>query len=437
MSYFPFGKNVSLENANHVFSEYLQPQTRLSAPFSWRGIFLAQKTSLRMSDDVAVGVASMEIPENIDLSISFGDFTAWIESAPTEVLERALEIAKEEVSSKAAWISRADYVIKKMDLEKALKERERLKEWKEGEEASILWEFSGQAIHWPCSITKKTNFLRVKVLDETGLVELQDCTTGEEYISPLRQLIQTKPREPAGEKASFIHSVTFETAGRRLTFSQTNEKEKLDVGETLEWELVFEKEEGELQLAVPGLPSFYTLQLENNSGPLKEVAGSRIEGVSLKARQPWHQAPEPLPLPDTGVLQEGSDLGKCDSSLSFRNCHEESKGISIFAKVCHVDDAEEQCPTALATVFCHPGRASPAAKLPSGVYHIRIAEGHKWEGEGGGELATFYGEKYLFGPAGVYLKESKATVLNPNTDLTFNYPAGTEGSLERISQTTF
>lgn len=82
------------------------------------------------------------------------------------------------------------------------------REWEVGDRASIAWEDEGLHIFWPGTITRKENFVRVRVMDETGLVEMKDCsTTG--YISPQCQHVQTERHEKYS--SLFVHSVQFKT----------------------------------------------------------------------------------------------------------------------------------------------------------------------------------------------------------------------------------
>ena len=146
-----------------------------------------------------------------------------------------------------------------------------------------------------------------------------------------------------------------------------------------------------------------------------------------------HVAPEPVEWPKTGVLlQQSGPL--CNSRIGFKNCYKESTGIAIFVKVCAFEDRNEERPKALAKFFCHPGCQTDGADLPFGLYHIRVASGHDWQGDPD-KKAGWYGEKYLFGPAGSYMKDSHVTDLQRNINLTIRYPAGDEGTLVSIDQT--
>ena len=143
-----------------------------------------------------------------------------------------------------------------------------------------------------------------------------------------------------------------------------------------------------------------------------------------------HVAPEPVEWPKTGVLlQQSGPL--CNSRIGFKNCYKESTGIAIFVKVCAFEDRNEERPKALAKFFCHPGCQTDGADLPFGLYHIRVASGHDWQGDPD-KKAGWYGEKYMFGPAGSYMKDSAMTKLEPGTNLTISYPAGDDETLVRI-----
>ena len=144
---------------------------------------------------------------NTIVAKDFDDFSTWVKTAPRGSLSKALEIAEAKVHE---WIK------KKMELESALRQipddpidPEPQREWEEGDKASFEWKDEGVHIFWPGTITKKRNFVRVRVMDETGLVEMQDCSTGTDYISPLRQHIQTEPHEEYD--SLFVHSVSFKT----------------------------------------------------------------------------------------------------------------------------------------------------------------------------------------------------------------------------------
>ena len=360
---------------------------------------------------------------------NFDDFSKWAASAPRASLSQALEITKEKVHE---WIK------KQMELESALEKnsdpgspgkgiqentpdfREKVtqREWKEGDRASIAWEDEGVHIFWPGTITKKQNFVRVRVMDETGLVEMQDCSTGTDYISPLRQHVLTERDKE--DPSAFVHSVSFKTQTAThiitSTLTVTNKEEKLAVGKILEWEF---------NSRVPGLPNWFSFQLDGEGG-----CKSKLEGAQFEEYKSWHIAPDPIQWPPNGVLLE--QVGS--SRLGFENCYEKSTGIAIFVKVCAFEDRNQVQPTALAKVFCHPGcKTEIGASLPAGLYHIRVAEGHKWEGDPD-KKAAFYGDKYLFGPAGFYMKDYNPTQLKPLTNLTISYPAGGGGTLISISQ---
>eukprot|EP00438_Fugacium_kawagutii_P032129 Skav200608 [mRNA] locus=scaffold879:152265:153053:- [translate_table: standard] len=259
-------------------------------------------------------------------------------------------------------------------------------------------------------------------MDDTGLVEMKDCsTTG--YISPHRQHVQTKRHEEYSNSLLFIHSVQFKTQTATHiitnTFSVTNGEEKLAVGKILEWEF-----DGR----VPGLPYWFSFDLDGDGGRM-----SKLEGIQFHEYKASHIAPEPMKWPQTGVLLEQVGASSL-SRLGFENCHEKSSGIAIFVKVCAFEDRNEVQPKALAKVFCHPGcKTEIGASLPAGLYHIRVAEGHKWEGDPD-KKSAYYGQKYLFGPAGYYMKDSNVTQLKPLKNLTISYPAGSSGTLVSISQ---
>lgn len=354
------------------------------------------------------------------------EFSEWVTSANENSLEGALKIAKEKV---------VEYQEKQSILEKALKTREaeakptlleqnRLgskekplssppsarsgsgSDWKEGDRASVEWDVSGERIFWPGTIVGKTHFVRVQVV-QPGMAEMKDCATGTEHIGPLRQRIRTQvDRE---DPSLFVHSVAFETRDAKkiytTTLKQINDQEELAVGEVLEWEF---------SQPISGLPLWYTVQLDQRAGRL-----SKLEGRRLRATKPSHVAPEPLPWPEQGKVLLEQPEGS--SSISFKNCHP-SGGLPLVAKVLAAQKDQEAL-KALAMVFCHPNCTSEKAQLPPGSYLVRMGEGYNWEADGEKKAAAYYGEKYLFGPAGNYL-EYKATELKPRTNLTLSYPAG-------------
>ena len=146
---------------------------------------------------------------HIDLAMSRSGFSAWMDSAPTAVLERALEMVKEK---------NEDLFLKQFALQAALERRERgdkerkeqedkdkerkeredkgaasQKVWKTNDTASMVWDFEGTRSWWPGTIHGRVSILRVKVVNETQMVEMQDCTTGEDYIGPSRQKIVQTP----------------------------------------------------------------------------------------------------------------------------------------------------------------------------------------------------------------------------------------------------
>ena len=362
---------------------------------------------------------------NIIVSKDFDDFSTWVKTAPRDNLSKALEIAEAKVHE---WIK------KKIELESALRKipvdpepqteweegDKACIEWKEGDKASIEWKDEGVHIFWPGTITKKKNFVRVRVMDETGLVEMKDCSTGTDYISPLRQYIQTERHKEY--PSLFVHSVSFKTQTATHIITNTlkviNAEEKFVVGKVLEWE--FDDK-------VPGLPNWFDFELDGKAG-----CQSKLEGAQFRPYKASHVAPEPVEWPKTGVLlQQSGPL--CNSRIGFKNCYKESTGIAIFVKVCAFEDRNEERPKALAKFFCHPGCQTDGADLPFGLYHIRVAAGHNWEGDPD-KKAGWYGEKYLFGPAGSYMKDSHVTDLQRNINLTIRYPAGDEGTLVSIDQ---
>ena len=215
------------------------------------------------------------------------------------------------------------------------------------------------------------------------------------------------------ELGTFTHKVSFETASNKFTLSRTNGKDKLEVGEILEWELVFPEDDGSTTaIVIPGLPLSYSFKLD---GKRVEIA-TQIEGARLQPKEAWHRTPDPQEFPESSaiVLMEPSGM----SSIAFQNMHSRS----IFVKICRFEDAHEDRPEALGKVFCRPFELSPKAQLADGKYHIRVAAGHEWRGE-----------TYLFGPAGVYLRGSEAQVVRFKTDHTISYPAGS-GGLEAVDQ---
>lgn len=350
---------------------------------------------------------------NIIVSKDFDDFSTWVKTAPRGNLSKALEIAEAKVHE---WIK------KKIELESALRKTpvdpEPPTEWEEGDKASIEWKDEGVHIFWPGTITKKMNFVRVRVMDETGLVEMKDCSTGTDYISPLRQYIQTERHEKY--PSLFVHSVSFKTqTGTHIitdTLKVINAEEKFVVGKVLEWEF-----DGK----VPGLPNWFDFELDGKAG-----CQSKLEGAQFRPCKAWHVAPEPVEWPKTGVLLQPS-RSPCSSRIGFKNCHEKSTGIAIFVKVCAFEDRNEEQPKALVTFFCDPGCQTDGADLPFGLYHIRVASGYEWQGDPD-KKAGWYGEKYMFGPAGSYMKDSAMTELEPGANLTISYPAGDDGTLVRV-----
>eukprot|EP00435_Cladocopium_sp_Y103_P002620 s2076_g1.t1 len=354
---------------------------------------------------------------NIIVSKDFDDFSTWVKTAPRGSLSQALEITEAKVHE---WIK------KKIELEKALLKIPDPKpqpEWEEGDRASIEWKDEGVRIFWPGTITKKKNFVRVRVMDETGLVEMKDCSTGEDYISPLRQFIKTERHEEYS--SLFVHSVSFETQSATHVFTNTlsviNAQEKFPVGEILEWEF---------KRTVPGLPNWFSWQGDSEAGCKSKLEGAQFRPYDKAS----HIAPKPVEWPKNGVFLEQSGP-QCDSRIGFKNCHHESTGIAIFVKVYAFEDRNEERPKALVKAFCHPGcQTEFGAGLPHGRYHIRVAAGHNWEGEKADKKAAWYDEKYLFGPAGSYMKDLSVTELKKNTDLTISYPAGDNGTLVQISQ---
>lgn len=74
--------------------------------------------------------------------------------------------------------------------------------------------------------------------------------------------------------------------------------------------------------------------------------------------------------------------------------------------------------------------------VPPGYYHMRVAAGYQWLGELRGKRASWYGGRYLFGPAGVYLKDKRRTDLDVNTNLTQSISTygSASGSLEEVDQ---
>eukprot|EP00438_Fugacium_kawagutii_P004264 Skav214008 [mRNA] locus=scaffold1070:336930:338818:- [translate_table: standard] len=290
-------------------------------------------------------------PEDLNIIVckDFDDFATWVASAPHESLSQALEMTKAKVHE---WIK------KQLELERALKrspgmaetqgsqqspaensenprrspkeQRDPQREWEVGDRASIAWEEEGLHIFWPGTITSKENFVRVKVMDETGLVEMQDCSTTD-YISPQCQHVQT---ERHGINSSlFVHSVQFKTQTATHiitnTFSMTNGEEKLAIGRILEW-----KFDGR----VPGLPYWFSFELDGDGGRM-----SKLEGTQFHECKTSHIAPEPTKWPETGVLLEqvGASSDSSLSRIGFENCHDKSGGIAIFVKVCAFEDRNE------------------------------------------------------------------------------------------------
>ena len=109
--------------------------------------------------------------------------------------------------------------------------------------------------------------------------------------------------------------------------------------------------------------------------------------------------------------------------------------MAMFVKIYKATDAEAVGRTAEAEIFCWPGDAQ-AAQLPAGYYHMRVAAGYQWLGELRGKRASWYGDRYLFGPAGVYLKDKRRTDLDVNTNLTQSISTygSASGSLEEVDQ---
>ncbi|CAE7226864.1 unnamed protein product [Symbiodinium microadriaticum] len=380
--------------------------------------------------------------DKIDILMNSSDFSAWISSAPTHHLERAHEMAEEKVN---------ELIRKKMELKSELSKRESLKaygldstkpnrpelektpdkqcadrglkDWNIDERACLACDISGDHVLWPCSIKKKNNIVRVRVI-EGGKVKMQDCPEG--FVSPLEQDIQTEPDQE--DPSKFVHLVKFKvTLGSTIytqPFSKTNKKEKLAVGEILEWELTIRDGDTLINVSSPGFPSWYTVELDNHAGLQSKVPSSRLQALLNR------EAPRPLEWPQSGVLREKPGSS---SRITVKNCNPD--GMAMFVKIYKATDTGAAGPTAEAEIFCWPVQAE-AAHLPAGYYHIRVAAGYQWLGELRGKRASWYGDRYLFGPAGVYLKDKRRTDLDVNTNLTQSISTygSASGSLEEVGQ---
>lgn len=371
--------------------------------------------------------------DKIDILMNSSDFSAWISSAPTHHLERAREMAEEKVNELIRKKTALELELSKREsgldtikpnrpeLEKTLDRKcadKGQKDWNIDERACLACDISGDHVLWPCTIKKQNNIVRVRVI-EGGKVKMQDCPEG--FVSPIEQDVHTERDQE--DPSKFVHLVKFKvTLGSTIytqPFSKTNKKEKLAVGEILEWELTIR--DGN---TAPGFPSWYTVELDNHAGLQSKVPSSRLQALLN------HEAPRPVEWPQSGVLREKPGSS---SRIAVKNCNPD--GMAMFVKIYKATDAEAVGRTAEAEIFCWPGDAQ-AAQLPAGYYHMRVAAGYQWLGELRGKRASWYGDRYLFGPAGVYLKDKRRTDLDVNTNLTQSISTygSASGSLEEVDQ---
>ena len=285
--------------------------------------------------------------DKIDILMNCSDFSAWISSAPTHYLERAREMAEEKVN---------ELIRKKRDLELELSKRESMKacgldttkpnrpelektldkkcadkgqkDWNIDERACLACDISGDHVLWPCTIKKQNNIVRVRVI-EGGKVKMQDCPEG--FVSPVEQDVHTERDQE--DPSKFVHLVKFKvTLGSTIytqPFSKTNKKEKLAVGEILEWELTIRDGNTLINVSAPGFPSWYTVELDNHAGLQSKVPRSRLQALLN------HEAPRPIEWPQSGVLREKPGSS---SRITVKNCNPD--GMAMFVKIYKATDAE-------------------------------------------------------------------------------------------------
>lgn len=112
-------------------------------------------------------------------------------------------------------------------------------------------------------------------------------------------------------------------------FSKTNKKEKLAVGEILEWELTIRDGNTLINVSAPGFPSWYTVELDNHAGLQSKVPSSRLQALLN------HEAPRPIEWPQSGVLREKPGSS---SRITVKNCNPD--GMAMFVKIYKATDAE-------------------------------------------------------------------------------------------------
>eukprot|EP00747_Dinoflagellata_sp_TGD_P017112 gnl/TRDRNA2_/TRDRNA2_125610_c0_seq1.p1 gnl/TRDRNA2_/TRDRNA2_125610_c0~~gnl/TRDRNA2_/TRDRNA2_125610_c0_seq1.p1 ORF type:complete len:479 (+),score=47.21 gnl/TRDRNA2_/TRDRNA2_125610_c0_seq1:23-1459(+) len=310
---------------------------------------------------------------------------------------------------------------------KATLPKDDLKPLKINQRVAFNWSHpnTGELVHWPGKIKKRSNFVRCRIVDDKGTIEPVDVWDDKVVnLAEPKVLFSKKVQDD-----EFEHTVKFETSTTIHSWSLISTKEKskgdeitIEVGEDL----------------TEGLPFFYSVEMDGDAGTLHEQERHMIHPIECVIPK--------LPLshdwPETKIFEENPPNNFSQDpnhgSIVVINNYPKNSGRAMFVKICKAEDRDEKNPKAIARLFLRPSEGEKIpCPLPKASYHLRYASGHDWKGERNGKCAWF-DVHYLFGPGGEYAISDNLVHVKTSTIHTYTYPVDNGGcSVSKVNQDVF